>query len=127
MEKFFCVYTFNGTLADFECVGTFTKREDAEAFAAERVSAPSYPNQRFPIVTRTFRELIDSEIKIRLGRLADILFPKEQAELDARQKHALESGRSVDFTPRETNDIACLNHGSPTHLPADVTRRTPNA
>lgn len=118
MQQFFCVYTFNGPLQDYECIGVFTKREDAEAYALD----PPHPGHKFPIITRTFRELIDSEIKMRLGRLADILFPKEQAELDARQERAVETGESIDFTVRATGEFTELRSSATPSLPVDVAR-----
>lgn len=119
-ERLFCVYTFSGAPGDYRPVGVFTKQEDAKAFAAERETEEKH----FPIVRRSFNELIESEIKVRLGRMADILFPKEQAELDARQDRATETGEAIDFAIRTTDkDKAYLaHHSSP--MPADISVRS---
>ncbi|HLY04278.1 MAG TPA: hypothetical protein VKR31_00875 [Rhizomicrobium sp.] len=124
-KKFFCVYGFDTLKTDYECVGAFTLRADAEAFSAAcdaEAAGDSKQYTRFPVVTRTMAEMIDAEIKVRLGRLADILFEKEQAELDARQQDAERTGASIAFASRQLGNFRELyTHGK---LPVHVSKRS---
>lgn len=93
MEKLFCVYTFSRAIGDYECIGVFTKREDAEAFRGARPEEDQkmFP-QGLPIVQRTFNGLTDELVRYRLGKIADILFAKEAAALEMPRGVSLPSG-----------------------------------
>lgn len=95
--KLFCVFTFSNVIADYECLGVFTKREDAETFRdsqPEAADKKAWPNG-LPIVQWTFAELTDHLVRCRLGKLAGILFAKEGFALELPRGVMLPSGISA--------------------------------
>lgn len=65
----FFVYRFTGELEDFEAIGCFTKKDEAEAlaitFAGEKLIAH--------VVERTWRQAVDQATTMRLGPVAEAL------------------------------------------------------
>src|SRR5579871_1472831 len=104
-ELLSCVFTFDRALGDYRCIGVFTKREDAEEFANK---SDKLGGNRPPIVGRTFKQLTDELVRFRLGRLADVLFAKEQAELDARQSETETKGARIARAASKVDRVATL-------------------
>ena len=67
----FYVYEFNQAVEDFEAVGAFSVRAEAEAYIATNPRSPD----RFQlcVVERTWKEFTDCVAKARLGDLATAL------------------------------------------------------
>lgn len=105
VERLFCVFTFSRVIADYECIGVFTKEEDAKAFRdASPHNDPKVFRNGLPVVRWTFAELTDHLVRYRLGKLADVLFAKEAAVLEAPSEVMLPSGTNplpADVTVRD--------------------------
>ncbi|MES2055826.1 MAG: hypothetical protein V4564_07810 [Pseudomonadota bacterium] len=63
----FVVYAFSRALEDFEVVGGFTKREEADAFLATVDSVSK------AVVEQSWREALDHAVTVRLGPIAEAL------------------------------------------------------
>jgi hypothetical protein len=63
----FYVYAFNGALADFEVVGAFSKRDEAETMLATIVDPAKV------IAGQEWKDVIDHMTTVRIGALAAAL------------------------------------------------------
>jgi len=66
MEPLFYVYRFSDGMEDYEVVGAFSKRDEADALAATM-------EPKGIILKNTWSEVIHQALHARLGRMADVL------------------------------------------------------
>lgn len=101
MTKFFCVFAFNRVVGDYECLGVYSIKEEADAFAL------TVTDRKTNIITRTWSELADM---LFFYRMRDLVGP-----LTTLSQVAISGGLKIE----KPTEFALYGDGM---LPVDIVR-----
>jgi hypothetical protein len=95
----FFVYAFSNGLMDFEVVGGFSKRDEAEALLAT-IETPSKA-----VVEQTWKDVIDHATTVRLGDLAQALRVPADGEKPIIGQHLIKGIETFTFAQPLTETL----------------------